>query len=161
MIECGNCEIWEQKYDNLKYRYDNLSNKYEDVRNRLNKTEDELSDANYKVKYELEPRIQSENRSYDSYVLNGGSDECFSNGMSGNCGVECSIFGDKIECYDSFSTEEQILELYETEATTNILMELIVKMGLQEKCKDIDRKLYQEDINIHKEAIRKLEVLIK
>lgn len=160
MSDCYNCDRWEEKYDNLKRKYDRLYDSHNELERRNRKTEDELYEANWKVKHELEPRIESEHRSYDSYVLSGGGDECFSNGMSGNCGVDCSIFGDKPECYDSFTTEEQVLELYETTATTNYLMELIEKMGLQGKCKDIDRKYYIDEISKHKEAIAKLEIAL-
>lgn len=31
-------------------------------------------------------------RSYDNYVLSGGSDECFREGMRGNCGENCAIW---------------------------------------------------------------------
>lgn len=160
MNTCYNCEKWEEKYDRLERKYDRLSNSYSELERRFNKSEDELREANWKVKYELEPRIKNEHRSYNDYVISGGSDECFRSGMSGKCGVECPIFGEKAECYDSFTKEEQILELYATETTTNYLIELIDKMGLQEKCKEIDRKYYQDEIDNHKKSIHKLEELL-
>lgn len=48
-------------------------------------------------------------RIYDNYVLNGGSDPCFANGMSGNCGKNCSVFGCKPECFDGM-TESELAE---------------------------------------------------
>jgi hypothetical protein len=157
MDRCYNCERWEEKYDYIKGKYDRLCDSYSELEKKFNKTESELQEANWKVKYELEPRIESEHRSYDSYVLSGGSDECFSNGMSGNCGVKCSIFGDKSECYEKFTTEEDILWVYEEYGETKYLSEIIDKMGLREKVKELDRKYYIEQIKKCKETIKKLE----
>lgn len=43
---------------------------------------------------------------YDNYVTSGGSDPCFSNGMNGHCGFECSVFGSKPECFDGMTAEQ-------------------------------------------------------
>lgn len=49
---------------------------------------------------------------YDNYVTSGSGDMCFQNGMSGHCGLECSVFGSKPECFDGM-TEEQRQEWLE------------------------------------------------
>lgn len=46
---------------------------------------------------------------YDMYVESGGSDQCYQNGMWGNCGEKCTIFGSKDECFLNMS-EEEIIE---------------------------------------------------
>jgi hypothetical protein len=157
MSDCYNCDEWERKYDNLRWKYDKLSDKYDDLQRKYDKAYDELSSAEHRIRYELEPRIESEHRSYDSYVTSGGSDECFRNGMSGNCGIHCSIFGDKPECFDGFN-KEKIIDAYIEHGRMDGLDKLIEEYGLVEECKEIDREYYREQIDIHNRAIEKLQI---
>jgi predicted nuclease with TOPRIM domain len=61
-------EYWEEKYDNLLRKYERLQRDYEKLQNDYNKKDNELYSANFKIETELEPRIQSERRSYDAWV---------------------------------------------------------------------------------------------
>lgn len=45
---------------------------------------------------------------YDNYVISGGSDPCFANGMPGKCGFDCSVFGSKPECFDGMTEEQRL-----------------------------------------------------
>lgn len=157
MNECYDCRNWEEKYDKLYYRFNRLSNSYSDLEKRYNDTYNKLDSANFKIRDELEPRIKSEQRSYDAYVTSGGGDECFHNGMNSHCGFECSIFGDKQECFEGITTEEQILDIYENYVDTGYILTLIEKYGLEEKAKEIDREVVREQIKIQKEKIERLE----
>jgi hypothetical protein len=157
MSECYNCERLQNKYDNLSWKYDKLSDKYYELEKKYNNTYNELSSAEFKIRTELEPRIKSEHRSYDAYVTSGGSDECFSNGMNGHCGFECSMFGDKAECFEGIKTEEEVLNIYENYVTTGHILNLIEEYGLEEKVKEIDREAIRQQIDVHKAKIEKLE----
>lgn len=157
MSECYNCDRLQDKYDNLYWKYDKLLDKYHKLEEKYNTASNKLNSAEYKIKNELEPRIESEHRSYDSWVTSGGSDECFSNGMSGNCGIHCSIFGDKPECFEGLNTKEKILEAYIEHGYMDGLDELIKEYSLEEYCKETDREYYREQIAIHNKAIEKLQ----
>lgn len=147
MSECYNCGRLEEKYDSLYRRYNKLQDEYSELKRRHDEIYDKLSNAEHRIHNELEPRIESEHRSYDSYVLNGGSDECFSNGMSGNCGIHCSIFGSKSECFDSLDTKEKILEAYDQHETDfDELNELIVEYRLVDECKEMSRSYFKESL---------------
>ena len=66
---------------------------------------------------------------YDMYVTSGGSDQCFQNGMNGNCGWECSVFGSKEECFDRL-TDEDLVEAYHDGIAEN---EILSYFDTQEK----------------------------
>ena len=116
----------------------------------------ELDSAKFKIHNELEPRIKTEQKSYDSYVLNGGSDQCYQNGMSGKCEYDCSIFGEKLECFENVTTEEQILDIYENYINTGYVLDLIKEHGLEEKAKEIDSNILIKQMNVHQREIDKL-----
>jgi hypothetical protein len=92
-------DTWEEKYNDLLYYYRKRGDKIEELENKNNKLYADLNHAEFRIENELIPRIKREERSYDNWVTGGGSDECFQNGMGGNCGIECSIFGNKNECF--------------------------------------------------------------
>ena len=156
MNECHNCDTLQENYNNLHYKYNNLLDKYYDLNRKNNKLILELDSAKYKIHNELEPRIKSEQKSYDSYVLNGGEDECYQNGMSGNCGYKCSIFGEKLECFENVTTEKQILDIYENYINTGYILDLIKEYGLEEKAKEIDRNILRKQMSVHQREIDKL-----
>jgi len=71
-------DYWEEKYKDLLYDYRELQRKYDKLQADYNKKYNELDSANFKIRTELEPRIQNERRSYDSWVtdpMRGSYDE--------------------------------------------------------------------------------------
>jgi len=157
MNKCNNCDRLEEKYNNLYRRFDRLSDSYRDLEKKYNNTYNELSSAESRIHNELEPRIKQEHESYDSWVTSGGGDECFNNGMNGHCGYGCSIFGDKIECFENATSEETILEIYENYVDTGYILELIRNHNLAEKAKEIDKKSIENRINEFRAKISKAE----
>ena len=153
---CYNCDTLQENYNNLHWKYNSLLDKYYDLEKKYNKTYYELDSAKFIIQKELEPRIKNEQRSYDGYVLNGGGDKCYQNGMSGNCGYECSIFGEKPECFENVTTKEQILEIYEDYTNTGYILGLIKEYGLQEKAKEIDKNILRKQMGMHQREIDKL-----
>ena len=83
-----------------------LSQELEKERKENRRLSDDLDSANYTINSELKPRIKQEQKSYDSWVTSGGSDDCMKNAMNGNCGVDCNLFGSKRECVSCMSNEE-------------------------------------------------------
>jgi len=96
-------DTWEEKYNDLLYYYRELKRKYEKLEEKYDKTYSDLNHAEFRIENELIPRIKREERSYDNWVTSGGSDECYHNGMGGNCGIECSVFGSKGECFENIT----------------------------------------------------------
>jgi len=60
---------WKDKYTNLQKAYDKLEDLYK-------RQSGELQEAEYKLKTELEPRIKSEKRSYDCYIVSQVDPKC-------------------------------------------------------------------------------------
>lgn len=58
---CDNCVYWKDKFYDLK-------DEYNDVLKELRKTENKLESAEFRIRNELEPRIQRERNSYDKWV---------------------------------------------------------------------------------------------
>lgn len=144
----------EERYENLKYKYEKLQREYEDLKREHRKTDDELYSAKFRIKHELEPRIESEKRSYDNYILSGG-DSCFGQGMSGGCGFQCPSFGEKDNCKEVISemTNEELLKYYtDNEAfdSISIVREELINRGLEKEVKKIDGQYCKqciEDLN--------------
>lgn len=144
----------EEKYENLKYKYKKLQRKYEDLQREYRKTDDKLYSANFRIKHELEPRIQSERSAYDCYILSGG-DSCFSQVMNGGCGFHCSNFGEEENCKEVISemTNDELLKYYkDNEAfdSVPIVREELVSRGLEKEVKSIDEQYCRqciEDLN--------------
>jgi len=139
---CKDCETLQQNYNDLYWKYDNLLDKYHKLKEEYNKTCNKLDSANFKINTELEPRIKNEQRNYD--------------GMSGKCGYECSIFGNKSECFENITTEEQILDTYENYINTGYILDLIKEYGLEDKAKWIDKEILRKQMGIHQREIDKL-----
>jgi predicted nucleic acid-binding Zn-ribbon protein len=59
---------WEEKYNDLKYEYDRRGRRIEELTQEVKGLEDRLYSAEYKIRTELEPRIESEKRGYDAYI---------------------------------------------------------------------------------------------
>ena len=55
-------DYWHEKYDDLKWRYDNLRDKCEELEEKNNALRSELECANFKIRNDLEPRIEAERR---------------------------------------------------------------------------------------------------
>lgn len=144
----------EERYDNLKYKYEKLQREYEDLKREHRKTDDELYSANFRIKHELEPRIQSERNAYDRYILSGG-DSCFSQGVNGGCGFQCSNFGEEENCKEVISeiTDEELLKYYvDNEAfdSVPIVREELINRELEKEVKSIDEQYCRqciEDLN--------------
>jgi len=97
---------YDERYESLSRSYRKLEQLNEELTSENIKLRDELSLSNYKIEHELKPRIESERNSYDSYVTNGGSSDCFKQGMSGKCGIEYSNYGKEDNCFDGVSDNE-------------------------------------------------------
>ncbi|MDD4779100.1 MAG: hypothetical protein PHT02_00655 [Tissierellia bacterium] len=147
---------WKEKYDDLLYYYRKRGDKISNLEKEVNKLYDRANHAEFRITTELEPRIQREYDSYDSYVTSGGSDECFHNGDSGRCGVECSVFGSKIECFESM-TSKDILNLYKDGYDFDYILDYIEDMGLSEEKKKIDIEYYEGQIEIKRLELEKLQ----
>lgn len=136
------CDSIEEKYESLKYKYEKLQKEYNDLQERYRKTDDELSNANFRIKHELEPRIKSERNSYDRYILSGG-DSCFSRGMNGDCGTQCSHFGQEEKCKDVISemSNEELLEYYASNEAfdcISVIRDELCNRELSKEVSDID-----------------------
>ena len=88
---------WEDKCRDLERLCDRLRRKIEDSRDEISKLYRKLEDAEARV-HELEPLKRARDAAYDQHVTNGGTDICFRNGMSNNCGPGCEAYGSKPEC---------------------------------------------------------------
>jgi len=157
MGECSGCDQWKDRYENLLYSYRNRGNRIYELESKIGKIQNNLDSAECRIHNELEPRIKQEQKNYDNYVLSDHGDECYNNGMNGHCGFECSIFGDRAECFENIKSEEEILNIYENYVSDGYILELVEEYGLQEKAKEIDREILRKQINKHKEEIKKLE----
>lgn len=146
---------WKEKYDDLRYYYDKRGDKINKLEKENRKLYDNFSSAEFRIRNELEPKIQSERKSYDNYVSNGGGDMCFQIGMSGNCGYKCPNFGDKSECFEDMK-DEDFLYAYENYINDGIILDYIEDLGLSEKAKEIDIKLLKQRINSKQLELDKL-----
>ncbi len=61
---------YEDRYKDLKYAYERLREEHIKLKKDYNELESRLSSAEFKIKNELEPRIQKEKRAYDIWVTN-------------------------------------------------------------------------------------------
>jgi hypothetical protein len=147
---------WKEKYDDLKYYYNKRGDKINELEKEVNKLYDRANHAEFRISTELEPRIEREHRSYDAYVTSGGGDECFYNGDSGRCGVDCSVFGSKYECFENMN-KEQILDLYRDGYDFEYVLQYIEDMELTEEKKKIDIEYYETQINLKKQELEKLQ----
>lgn len=86
MTDC-NCEYdWRQ----MRNARDHWYNKCQELEAQNMELDDKLT----ATENELKPLKKDAEKSYDAYVLNGGGDPCFSNGMAGNCGEGCEKYDD-------------------------------------------------------------------
>ena len=83
---------WKDKYLTLKDEYDKLHEQYRELDRKLDK-------ANYQIKTELEPRIASERRSYDCWVISQAEPKCA-------CTLGCP-YEDTDECLRKYEKEEK------------------------------------------------------
>ena len=63
-------DYYEKKYEDLLYDYKKLERKYDELKEKYTKIDLELDSASYRIRNELEPRIQQERRSYDNWATN-------------------------------------------------------------------------------------------
>ena len=82
---------WKDKYLTLKEEYDKLQELYK-------QQERELDKANYQIKTELEPRLASERRSYDCWVISQAEPKCA-------CTLGCP-YEDTDECLRKYEREQ-------------------------------------------------------
>lgn len=144
----------EEKYENLKYKYEKLQKEYDDLEDRFRKTDDELYSANFRIKHELEPRIKSERNAYDNYVLSGGN-SCFSHGMNGYCGIQCSHFGQEENCREVISemSNEELFKYYTNNEAFDcipVIREELIDRELEKEVRSIDDQYCKqciEDLN--------------
>lgn len=130
----------EERYNDLKWSYSDLLSKFHRLQEEKSKVDSKLNSAEHRIHNELEPRIEQEHKNYDSYVLSGGSDPCFSNGMSGNCGVKCEAFGSKEECFDR--SDEELIKIYEEGYSQDKIKEIFIELGKS----DIVLRLLEDDL---------------
>ena len=90
-------DVSQEDYNDLLRQYNKLEFNYDKLYDKYLKLKSDLENSEFKIKSELEPRINAEKKQYDSYVLNGGSDICFRNGTAGMCNDLCELYGTK-EC---------------------------------------------------------------
>jgi hypothetical protein len=90
--------MFEEEYNNLLRLYNRLQNSYEELKEKHEILQAKYEQLEHRISYELEPRLVIERKGYDSFIINGGSDICFKNGMNGTCGEDCELFGTKDEC---------------------------------------------------------------
>ena len=67
---------WEEKYYELLQDYRMFKKGYEELREKYNKADSDLSSANFKIRTELEPRIQREKRGYDNWITSSRCNDC-------------------------------------------------------------------------------------
>ena len=83
---------WKDKYLTLKEEYDKLQEDYRNLDKNLDKAE-------YKLRTELEPRIASERKSYDCWVISQAEPKCA-------CTLGCPYEGTD-ECLRKYEKEEK------------------------------------------------------
>ncbi len=88
---------YQKRYEDLLRSFRGLQRRNDDLQKELEKITNILDDSKARVR-ELVPLEQARNRMYDEFVTTGSGDPCFSAGMSGKCGPDCSIYGSKPEC---------------------------------------------------------------
>ena len=62
--------MYEWTLEDYKYEYRKLQRENEELRGTISGIRNELDSAKFKIRNELEPRIESEKRSYDNWVTN-------------------------------------------------------------------------------------------
>jgi len=131
MSDCYNCsqvDRLESRISDLKRSIGRYRDEINSLKTKLYESEMQLDNANYRIREELEPRISSEKKSYDNWVLGGGSDPCMRAGLDGNCGYEyCGAFGSKEYCFECFENmgEEEVKELVDHGLCTDDIESLI------------------------------------
>ena len=89
---------WEEKYNDLMYAYKQRGYKIEELEEKITELSISLNSAEHRIAEELTPLLKSKADAYDNFVTEGSGDECFRNGINGNCGDRCEAFGSKDEC---------------------------------------------------------------
>jgi hypothetical protein len=145
---------WKDKYEDLVYYYRKRGDKINELEKEVNKLYDRANHAEFRISTELEPRIQREHDSYDSWVTSGHGDECFQNGDSGRCGEKCSVFGSRNECFENM-TKEDILNLYKDGYDFDYILDYLEDMGLSEEKTKIDIECYENQIKNTQEQLDK------
>ena len=134
----------EEKYNTLQRKYHHLEARYEEVVKENQRLSGELSRAEFRIHHELEPRIKQEKEAYDSFVVNGGSDQCMSYGMYGKCGLDCPVFGDRDGCAECLAeiSDNDLLYFYlsrrDTFKSIAVVRENLIFRGLEEHVQAID-----------------------
>lgn len=126
----------------------NKNNVIEDLEKQLDKTRSDKEHAEYRVKQELEPRIKAEERVYDIWVSNGGSDPCMRNGMNGNCNPDCEAFGSEDGCFEYFTDmpDEDFLEYYRENGDEHEeVVGLLFERGLWKQKMKIDNDYHKSE----------------
>jgi len=69
-----------------------------------------------------------EEKAYDFYITNGSGDQCFQNGMWGNCGLNCSVFGSKEECFAEMS-DKDLIDAYDKGYAEDEILDILERQG--------------------------------
>lgn len=149
---------FQTKYQNLLYNYRTLQVQNESMEMELCSLKDKLRDAQWTIDRELTPRLEREARSYDSWVLSGGSDTCMRNGMNGNCGVGCDSFGDIPECFEGFSDEDLINIRREGEDAVD---QAIIDRGLSNRLIEIEIEEYRDLISTERKLLKRYKKALR
>lgn len=123
-------EITVDKYylENLKYRIEKLKRKNSELKKELDKVSEEKSHAEFRIKNELEPRIEQEKRNYDFWVSQQTGE------------VECDYFCSTLDDLSDFIEEHS--KFFEWEDANGDLYEKILYLI---KNKDNDNIYYIEE----------------
>ena len=144
MTECYDCKDKDRIIDDKNWTISRLRDKCDKLERENNSIRELFSEAEHTIKTELNPRIEREKRSYDRYVLSGGSDECFHIADSGNCGVNCPIIGERDYCFDNVSNED-LLKWY-VENDNDYIRDQLISRGLYRKAFKISDSGYRTEI---------------
>lgn len=150
----------EEKYESLLRKYNRLEEKYSELQKNYNNLDDELSSANHRIRYELEPRLKSERASYDNYVLSGGN-SCFAQGMNGGCNLDCGGFGEEDGCSEMLSevSNEELFEYYQKHEAfdgKSIIRQELLDRGLNKEVGYADNVYCEQCISYYDAEIAKI-----
>lgn len=122
-------EDLEYRIKELGWVIDKKNSTIEKLQNDLIKSDDKLNSAEFRIHNELEPRIESEKRSYDNWVISPeahmSEDDatCLHYYEIDECGSGCPIFGNIQECTENLSDKELLKEYIENDAIESVLFD--------------------------------------
>ena len=119
----------EEEIKELRYTISTKNDMIRELREELSKSENKLSSAEYKINTELNPRIEREKRSYDSYItspeahMSEEDSTCLHFCETGQCGSDCPQFGYIPECTENLSNSELLKEYIINDSIEQIILD--------------------------------------